>query len=268
MTLNTIEIPNQAQNTEDRLRMGIEAVNKNHKRLKSRKKAVVRPKQQGNFDCSSLYPKGRVMIGAFYVTDLGGNKVNSTINLVCRMHGIDKATLLGETREYAVTPARRCLCVALRNGGWSLPRIGQLLNRDHTTVIHNLRRFKETASEEERENAAFVSEFFMNYDSAQSINFNNVRCLNELIAGQIAARVGYLKTRLTKQEMLANLQCLLAYLLHDIGFGFEEIAAVRDCEAKQIEGRCDYIENRCKHKEIHALKDQIIDRLAHLRGAA
>lgn len=36
---------------------------------------------------------------------------------------------------------------ALRERGWSLPRIARAFNRDHTTVIYGLRRFKEEEDE-------------------------------------------------------------------------------------------------------------------------
>lgn len=267
MTLTAQEMPKNIKVTESLLLAGIRSVNKNHALAKPRKR-VGRPKKEAALDCSSLYPKGMMMAGDFFVSDRGANRLQSVIKLVCRLYDVSKIELLGEGRQLNVVQARRCLSVVLRHGGWSTPRIGKVINRDHTSVLHNLKQFKNKADETERENAAYVTEFYMSYDRHKTADFNNMRCVNELIAGLINARVGTLKTKLKNKEMLANLQCLLAYLLHDIGFGFEEIAAVRDCEAKQIEGRCDYIENRCDLPEIHALKDQIIDRLARLRGAA
>lgn len=36
--------------------------------------------------------------------------------------------------------ARQVVTVYLRRHGWSLPRIGRYLNRDHTTILHRLQK--------------------------------------------------------------------------------------------------------------------------------
>lgn len=269
MTLNTVEIPQRVPLTEERLRAGIIEINDRFMRARgeikykaNRKTADVRPKNY-----SALYPSVKKVKGDIINAVGGVSKLDKTINLVCKIHDISKSHLLGGARGVLAIKARRCLSVALRAGGWSLPRIGKLMNRDHTSVLHNLRQFEKKATEDERKAASYVTEVYMNFDQISLEDFNNVYCLNELIATQIELRVKYLKTELNHNSMLANLECLVAYLLYKYGFSHEEIAQARNSTDVKIYGRCDYIENRCELAEIHNLKDQIIDRLNNLRGS-
>ena len=62
------------------------------------------------------------------------------ISSIARDHGLTADDLTGPSRVPAVCVVRRCAMKALRAKGWSTPRIGRLLNRDHSTVVHGLRR--------------------------------------------------------------------------------------------------------------------------------
>lgn len=49
----------------------------------------------------------------------------------------------GERRFRCMHRARWEIAVALTNRGWSTLKIGRFLNKDHTTVVHYLKRLKE-----------------------------------------------------------------------------------------------------------------------------
>lgn len=53
--------------------------------------------------------------------------------------GVPLDLLLGRGRSKSVAHARRALYLALRMEGLSLPEIGSLLDRDHTTILSDLR---------------------------------------------------------------------------------------------------------------------------------
>lgn len=54
-------------------------------------------------------------------------------------HGCTVAMLRGPRRQAWLVEARRAVIAKLRAQGWSYPRIAHLLDRDHTTIIHNVR---------------------------------------------------------------------------------------------------------------------------------
>jgi len=66
---------------------------------------------------------------------------------VAAMHGFTLAEIKGRCRQKRICQARFAVIAALRaernrhgEPRWSLPAIGRFLNRDHTTIIHALRR--------------------------------------------------------------------------------------------------------------------------------
>jgi hypothetical protein len=54
--------------------------------------------------------------------------------------GVPLRELLGRSHRASVSRARQVLFAALALEGLSTPEIGYLLARDHTTVLHGLRR--------------------------------------------------------------------------------------------------------------------------------
>lgn len=56
--------------------------------------------------------------------------------------GIHPAEITLETRDYPYVDARGIAMWLLRKAGYSYPRIANLLDRDHTTVIYNVRRVR------------------------------------------------------------------------------------------------------------------------------
>lgn len=60
---------------------------------------------------------------------------------VCEQHGLTFNDLKGPRRTVKISLARHILMYRLRHElGISTPQIGQFLNRDHTSVLHALKR--------------------------------------------------------------------------------------------------------------------------------
>lgn len=59
---------------------------------------------------------------------------------IARQYGLTASDLIGPSRVRSVCIVRWRAMKALRDKGRSLSSIGRLLRRDHTTVIHGLRR--------------------------------------------------------------------------------------------------------------------------------
>lgn len=62
------------------------------------------------------------------------------ITLCAKMFGVTPKDLMGMGRANEVIQARFALCAALRMRGWSYPRIGAFMRRDHTTIMHAVKR--------------------------------------------------------------------------------------------------------------------------------
>lgn len=62
-------------------------------------------------------------------------------SIVSRMTGVSVEAMRGPRRMANISKARHVACyVAHKVKGRSLPRVGQYLNRDHTTVLHGVKR--------------------------------------------------------------------------------------------------------------------------------
>jgi chromosomal replication initiation ATPase DnaA len=63
------------------------------------------------------------------------------IDLVARMHGARYVDVMGDSREDRIVTARQAaICaVAYKRPDMSLPRLGRLFGRDHTTILYTLR---------------------------------------------------------------------------------------------------------------------------------
>ena len=67
---------------------------------------------------------------------------------VAELHGVTVAELRGPIRERRVAWPRQDFMLAANKAGHSLTRIGDYLGgRDHTTVLHGIRRARERAAE-------------------------------------------------------------------------------------------------------------------------
>jgi chromosomal replication initiation ATPase DnaA len=58
---------------------------------------------------------------------------------VCSRHGISKALLVSMRRSEALFKARVECSKLLRAEGLSLPKIGRLMSRHHTTILHHVK---------------------------------------------------------------------------------------------------------------------------------
>jgi len=66
-------------------------------------------------------------------------RVGDIVAASARAFGMSQLAVVGEGRHREAVRARRVVCVLAREAGWSLPHIGRVLRRDHTTVLHHLR---------------------------------------------------------------------------------------------------------------------------------
>ena len=61
---------------------------------------------------------------------------NHLLQLVSSRFGVDKKDILKDNRHKEIVEARAILSFILRSFGYSYPRIGRMLHRDHTSIIH------------------------------------------------------------------------------------------------------------------------------------
>ena len=65
------------------------------------------------------------------------------VRMIAFNHCVSVKAIMSPNQERRVAHARFAAYVALRDRGLSLPQIGHFFKRDHTTVLHGLRRAKE-----------------------------------------------------------------------------------------------------------------------------
>jgi len=58
---------------------------------------------------------------------------------IAARHYLTYEVMISNVRWHAAAAARREFYVLLRSKGWSFPRIGQLVGRDHTTILAAVR---------------------------------------------------------------------------------------------------------------------------------
>lgn len=58
---------------------------------------------------------------------------------ICEKHGVSLVRFMGPQREQNIVKARIECSKTLRDHGLSFPRIGELMNRHHSTIIHHLK---------------------------------------------------------------------------------------------------------------------------------
>jgi chromosomal replication initiation ATPase DnaA len=71
------------------------------------------------------------------------------IQQVCRAHGLPVPWVLGKSRVQRIVRARQEIMWKLNLLGLSMPQIGKRLNRDHTTVLHGIRKHQKRIEEGE-----------------------------------------------------------------------------------------------------------------------
>lgn len=69
--------------------------------------------------------------------------LHEIIEIVSEESGVPKGDLLGNSRTKFIARARQYAMWKCRDQGYSLQQIGHVFKRDHTTVIHGVRRIEE-----------------------------------------------------------------------------------------------------------------------------
>lgn len=68
----------------------------------------------------------------------------SVVQAAADVCGVEPGDVLGTSRRPRyVVPRHLCMYVLHRDVGWSLPEIGDMFERDHTSVLHAVRRYEE-----------------------------------------------------------------------------------------------------------------------------
>jgi chromosomal replication initiation ATPase DnaA len=62
------------------------------------------------------------------------------VKLCADLFDLPSTDLLGRKRNKQAVEARFALYAALRQRGWSYPRIGRFLGRDHASIMYGVRR--------------------------------------------------------------------------------------------------------------------------------
>jgi chromosomal replication initiation ATPase DnaA len=63
------------------------------------------------------------------------------IRTICQMTGYSYSEIVSPNRKEDLVMVRHCCMYFLRRQGHSLPKIGDMLKRDHATVLHGTREF-------------------------------------------------------------------------------------------------------------------------------
>ena len=78
------------------------------------------------------------------ITNIRALQASRVIDEVCHQHKISHAVMYGASRTKATVTARReCYHTLYNQLGFTMPQIGQIMNRDHSTVSTGLRRHEE-----------------------------------------------------------------------------------------------------------------------------
>ena len=70
--------------------------------------------------------------------DSPADVLRRAINRAAEHHGVTVAEIKGRSRLGRAAAARQDVFLALREAGWSFPRIGRAMGRDHSTVMHGV----------------------------------------------------------------------------------------------------------------------------------
>lgn len=82
------------------------------------------------------------MRAGFSVMTFPGSPME-VIDRVARKHGVSKSEILGRERTARISAVRHEAYAAVRDStGMSYPAIGRIFRRDHTTILHGIRKHK------------------------------------------------------------------------------------------------------------------------------
>lgn len=71
-------------------------------------------------------------------------KIKLIIGAVCKAYGVTRAEILSHRRSYRITVARQCIMWRIsKKLPMTLHEMGNTLGKDHTTVLHGIRKHQE-----------------------------------------------------------------------------------------------------------------------------
>lgn len=73
--------------------------------------------------------------------------IREIVRDVCEVFGVAEGDVYGSCREMTITRVRWASWYACHQLGYSLSKIGQAFNRDHTTILHGVQRIKKMRGE-------------------------------------------------------------------------------------------------------------------------
>lgn len=74
------------------------------------------------------------------LSELADRRARLVVERACRTHGITVEDLRSPSRSPRLVEIRHEIMAELRDAGWTLGKIGWLVGRDHTTVLHGVTR--------------------------------------------------------------------------------------------------------------------------------
>ena len=93
-------------------------------------------------------PKPRARDMMMLASEIGPFRWKSIADQVCKKRGVPIELIRGDGRAKPVCAARHELCYRLyTETGMSLPQVGRFLSKDHSTVLHSVRRYKAILAE-------------------------------------------------------------------------------------------------------------------------
>lgn len=111
---------------------------------------VLSPNALERPDLKELEQVKRSLIGGRVVRRLPTPPVLKTVKEICDDYSVTPALLSGKSRSAChVRPRQKLMFVLTNKHGWSSTEIGDLIGgRDHTTVLHGVKRHREIMEEE------------------------------------------------------------------------------------------------------------------------
>lgn len=75
------------------------------------------------------------------------NTLKKMFNLLVKIVGYEKHLILSKRRNVKLVEARAIIAIALRKLGYSYPKIGNVMNRHHTSIMNLVEKFGEGCGE-------------------------------------------------------------------------------------------------------------------------
>jgi hypothetical protein len=134
---------------------------------------------------------------------------SKAINHASVVFNIPRAVLVGEGRTAYLVDARGAVAIVLRGAGFSQPRIGRHLNRDHTTINHLLKRTERKMRDDKQYSRRITDIIERVYQGKPLPDYAKERVLEARLQGARQSRdkahkqVEYLKRELKRANSVA-----------------------------------------------------------------